>query len=160
MNQSNQRKVAAIFSKFSYGNQTKPLNKDDQWPNNRFIQSISPIYYFSRAIGLMPFTIVHDKNEKVLAAQVTTFDFVWFIIALCVHIGFLIFWCLFLDLSKNQSGSHVLPIGETTLMTICLIYNIVCVAMDMYNRHRLVNIIRKFIIFDREVSEMTFTNSV
>lgn len=154
MNQFCQGKAAAIPRKFSYGNQTKPLNKDDQWVKNHFIQSISPIYYFSRSVGLMPFTIVHDKNEKVLAARVTVFDFAWFVISVCMHLGFLIFWCQNMDVSENESGSHVLPIGEATALIIWLIYSVFCVAVDMYNRHRLVDIMRKFIVFDKDVSKM------
>lgn len=149
------RTVAEISSQvphFSYGNQiiTFPRKKV-QWHKRGFVQSVSPIYFFSRAIGLMPFTIAHERNSKILRAKVTALDFVWFVIAMIVHISFVVIWYRNLDYKRIKNVSNVVPIGMGAHATFGLIYSVICVAMDMCNRCKFVDLLRSFMTFDKEV---------
>lgn len=151
----NQRNVANIslqIPQLSYGNQiiTFP-RKRTEWHKNGFVQSVSPIYFFSRVVGLMPFTIAHDRDSKILRAKVTAFDFIWFVISISVHTCFVVIWYRNLDYKKIKNVSNVLPIGMGAHATFGLIYSVICVVMDMCNRCKLVDLLRRFMTFDKEV---------
>lgn len=55
--------------------------------NTRNVQSkhgFKPIYYFSRALGLWPFTI--DSNGSIKKAHVRLVDILWFSMSICLYL--------------------------------------------------------------------------
>lgn len=115
-----------------------------------FVDSFLPIYFFLRVIGFMPFSIGCEANGEVRKAQVSLLDGLWFVISICLYLGIAIY-C-----SQNGGlpldASYVLVMGDFLLLIVGFVYGAVAIAMDMFNRNRLVNIVNKFIIFDKEVN--------
>lgn len=127
------------------------MKKDKQRIYN-FEHGFRPIYYFSRIAGLWPFSIVHHSNGTIQNARISRLDGVWFAMSMCFQLLAIFFCCL---------DSDDLNYGQTTTITFHVLYSlhrvkslligVVGIILDMINRHRLVEILRKLIIFDNEV---------
>lgn len=116
-----------------------------------FEYCIRPIYYISRVCGLLPFSVTRNLNRDIEAPRMNTFDRLFFTLSIC--------WYLFLTYTsfchiqhwQSLNISHVLTIGNYSLLMIGLIFGVLTITMDMLNRNRLVDILKKFIIFDQNV---------
>lgn len=120
-------------------------------PRN-FQISFQPIQYFSRCIGLWPFTVAYDSNGLIKEARVHLFDKLWFLISICLYLTALF------HTYKNSLKSQDLKAKFFFSTLIFKIYQIpplffgtIGIVLDMYNRNRLVDILNKIAIFDREV---------
>lgn len=81
-----------------------------------FAYSLLPIYYFSRAIGLLPFSIIRDANGKVQKTRVSAFDFFWFVTSICLYLFLASFCYRTMETPKNPNESLILIIGDNLLM--------------------------------------------
>ena len=146
--------IATVRTAYS-AESNKSTKKDIPSKNLNFSYSLRPIYYFSRTFGLFPFTIVYDTNGDVQSARVTVFDFLWFIITVCMYL--LLAWLSYGNkLPVGANESPLLILGDLVLLIIGLIFGSAMIVFDMYNRSRLINIIKKFTKFDMEVNVNTF----
>lgn len=117
-----------------------------------FAESFRPIYYFARFCGQMPFSIVRSSNDEYRHSQVSKYDAFWFILSICLYLAVSYRTCQILSFEINANKTeHVLFLGNATLHVMTMTFGILKVAMDMYNRHKLVYILNKFIQFDQEV---------
>lgn len=127
---------------------------------NNIAYSLIPIYILSRTIGLVPFSIIRDSIGRVQEARVSLFDFCWFVISVLLYLVASFFCyqnlCLIIKLPQDPNTSIILTIGDHLLIIFGLIYGAIIIAMDMYNRRRLVEILKKITVFDEEVSKMKF----
>lgn len=115
-----------------------------------------PAYYSSRIFGLMPFSIDYDKNGTVQGPKVRIRDFLWFIIALCLYI------CFVIRIGRNMGNSfvsgqpdstiHLTTVGTDLLLILGLIVGAITICMHFYNRFKFVGILKSFNSFDEEVS--------
>lgn len=113
--------------------------------------AFQPVYYFSRCAGLWPFRIICDSNGSIKAARIHLFDIFWSLILICLYwTGLLYAYNDVMDagtqLSKMYFIIHVPP----------LLFGPVCIILDVFNHKRLVNIVDRFIVFDREVRVLYF----
>lgn len=117
-----------------------------------FAYSVRPIYYFARVFGLFPFTIEHDSYGDIKEARVKIIDFLWFLFAICIYL-FLGFYCFKnLEFPKDPNESYVLILGDYTLLILGLVSGAAMIISDMYNRNKIINILKDFTIFDKKVS--------
>lgn len=118
-----------------------------------FVHSFEPIYYFSRAFGLLPFTIIRSTNGEILLPKVSRLDRLWVVVLISLYLYLAFVLCQYIgfakDLTRHQS---ILFIGDQLRLIFCLIFASVAIAMDLWNRFNLVSILKKFTIIDNDVS--------
>lgn len=121
----------------------------------KFVDIFRPVYYFLRFCGQMPFSIVPSLNSKsLLQPRVNKRDALWFFISMCLYS--VIAWRTIGKLTAKLDENKIVCVlftGNSLLHVITMMFGIVKLIMDMYNRHKLVNILNKFTQFDREVRE-------
>lgn len=149
---------------FSIMNTLYQCKTDDKIPENviesyavqsvkklNFEHCIRPIYYISRACGLLPFSITRNSNREIQTPRINVFDFLFFTLS--------IIWYLFLTYNSfhgiqywpSLNRSQVLTVSNYSLLILGLIFGVLTITMDMFNRTRLVAILKKFITFDQNV---------
>lgn len=106
-----------------------------------------PIYYFSRSIGLWPFTITYNSNGSVKEARVHLFDSFWFLISISLYLTAIFYINKRIEAKDESTYLFVNSISNILLHSV----GAIGIVLDMYNRKSLVNILEKFSIFDREV---------
>lgn len=118
----------------------------------KFQHDFQSIYYFSRCIGLWPFTIEYNSNGPINAARVHLFDCLWFLIAICLYLTALLYS---LEHTKSIQNVHEKYFFWNYIYKInhypSLSFGTVCIVLNMLNRKRLVNILNKFAFFDQKV---------
>lgn len=116
-----------------------------------FIYGLLPVYFFSRAIGLLPFSIVCNSNGKVQCARVRAFDFIWFIFSIGIYIFMAAFIYQSMEIPKDPNESVILIIGDNLLLISGFVSGVIFILIDMFNRNRLVGILKNLTVFDDEV---------
>lgn len=124
----------------------------DQPKKLNFEYCLRPIYFISRVSGLLPFSVARDSNGIIHAPRINAFDFVFFIVSIS--------WYLFLTFVSfreiqfwpNLNKSQVLTVSNYSLLIVTLIFGALTITMDLFNRAKLIDILKKFITFDQNVS--------
>lgn len=117
-----------------------------------FWDSFKPIYYFSRAIGLMPFSIRRDSNGDIQEPKVHRMDCVWFLFTTAVFLTSSYFSHQNITAFNSNTRIYVSIVLDDLHFVLSLIFGAVMIGMDMCNRFELVKLWKIFIIFDKEVS--------
>lgn len=129
----------------------------------KFVDIFRPVYYFSRLCGQMPFSMVQQTlHSDFYKPQVGRRDALWFTISMVSYTTVTIFTCLKLTAKFDQNKTvYVLFMGNSMLHSMTMLFGVVKLAMDMYNRHKLVSILNKFTQFDHKVRIIEpFTTSI
>lgn len=127
-------------------NVQKRINeKEDQTNNLNFAYSFRPVYYILRFLSLMPFTITYDLNGEVQKCAVTKFDVLWIGIPLSMYL---------LMTSYMEILTHLPPVLllGTELGILIFTHNLLTILVNMYNRYRFIDILKKITNFDKEVT--------
>lgn len=118
-----------------------------------FMDIFRPVYYFLRFCGQMSFSIVRNSSSEVLhQPQINKRDALWFLISMCLYS--IVTWRTFGKLTSKLDESKIVCVlftGNSMLHFMTMMFGIAKLTMDMYNRHKLVNILNKFTQFDQEV---------
>lgn len=132
--------------------QFKVGDKKVRSKSDNFAFSVRPIYFFSRACGLLPFSINQNSSGEIQEPKISLFDAVWFGISVCAYSAMAYIFYHNLRLTQDpNTKSYFLVLGDYMLYISVLIYGIVARAMDMCNRFKLIDILKKFSMFDKEV---------
>lgn len=118
-----------------------------------FEYGFRPLYHFSRAVGFWPFSIRHNSNGAIQSAHISRLDGVWFAISICCNLSTILYFIISMldDLNPNEKTIFTFRILYTLFRVMSLSIGAVGIILDMLNRYTLVNILKKFIIFDNEV---------
>lgn len=120
-----------------------------------FAYAFRPIYLVSRAFGLLPFSIVYHPNGDILNVRVSRLDGIWFGISLCLYLFGIYSSLLYISHSPNlKLNARILNIAYGSSYVLGFIFGFLSVILDMRNRFQLIGIIKKFIIFDKEASQI------
>lgn len=119
-----------------------------------FAYSFRPIYYFSRIFGLMPFTITYYPNGRVKGARVNSIDGIWLVISINVYLISAAFSYQTMKVWVDQSAPVLVFYFGYLIQIIRLFFGGFIIALDLFNRFKLVGILKKLSIFDRKVSEV------
>lgn len=121
--------------------------------NINFCYNVRPIHIYSRVFGLIPYSVVQSKNGDTYEARVSVFDFVWFIISICLYLLLGFAYVQTIAVPTNPDESYILAVGDGILISMGVFSGAIMVAMDMLNRFKTVDIIKKFSIFDKKVGQ-------
>lgn len=116
-----------------------------------FWDGFKPVYYFSRAFGLLPFSIRRDANGEVQEPTVNKIDGVWFLFTIVVFLTASQFSHRYISAFNSSSQMYVSVLLDNFRLVLSLIFGAVMIALDMLNRFKLVKLWKLFIIFDKEV---------
>lgn len=116
-----------------------------------FALSLRPVYRFSRAFGLMPFTIILDEKLNFKEVRVRPLDVAWFIISIILCLVMAIVYYQTTELPTDQNVSSILVIGDAMLIIIGLFYTSSIIIMDMLNRFKIIGILKMLNNFDNKV---------
>lgn len=111
-----------------------------------------PVYYFSRCVGLWPFSITYHSNGSIKAARVRLFDVLWFFISICVYLATLSYYFERMKAQERAQKHYLSDLIYYTSQITFLSFTAVGIVLDMFNRKRLVDILDKFANFDSSVS--------
>lgn len=110
---------------------------------------IRPIYYLSCAMGLWPFSIVYDVNGSIQKTQIRFIDAFWFLISISMY--FTVTFTTFERIQHLSNSNLMVIIFNYLIQIMGLACGTLIIAMDMYNRNNIANILEMFTIFDNEV---------
>lgn len=127
------------------------LERTANVPLKKVEHNFCAVYYFSRVFGLWPFTIVHNSNGSIQKARVRPIDGLWFVISICLYSVALYSICLSMKEIEMQKGNSFVFILYHAYQIVFLFFGSCIIALDLFNRKRLVNILKKFSKFDTEV---------
>lgn len=154
MLQTNRRTITVVpeIQFTPYFNGVVEVKKISHSRKINFSLTMMPAYFFSRVIGLLPFSIVRNSNGEPQAARVNVFDFLWLIISMSLFLLMAFYIYSDVEIPPGSSDSYVLIVGDSAFIIFGMIYGALIIAMDMFNRNRLVDLLKKFIDFDNEVN--------
>lgn len=134
------------------GEQSKVGEKKVRLRKDNFAYSFRPIYFFSRAFGLMPFSITYDANGEIQEPRISRLDGLGFVIGICIQLISTYSHIRNMKTSKDpNNASSFLMLCDYLLYVAVMAYGILLRGMNMYNRFKLVNILKEFTMFDKEV---------
>lgn len=142
--------VAAIMPQSSVVSRSRKIvakHKD-------LLDSFQPIYYFSRAFGLMPFSIERSSDGYISGPRVNKIDIAWLVAAILIYslATVVTFKYVRFDLEPSTQCLNMLVILNNLHTTLGLIFCGSIIGLDLYNRFHSVDLFRRFAIFDKEVS--------
>lgn len=118
-----------------------------------FLDSFRPIYYFSRSFGLMPFSIGRSSSGNILGPRVHKFDAVWFVATILIYALATVVSFKYVKFKQESNTQlNMLVISNNWHLTSGLLFCVVIIGMDLYNRDKLVDLIKRFTVFDKQVS--------
>lgn len=129
---------------------------------NEFVQSFRVIYIVSRVFGLMPFTIAYNMNGEIEKPTVTKIDAIWFLISICVYsFGIYTLSQLIFPRGLDIYISPLVVLSDNMSVMLGLILGLTCTIFDMFNRSKLIDIVKRFIAFDKKVMKiLKFSNHI
>lgn len=134
--------------------ESKPISTSQAQTNRQnaltFFQCIQPVYYVSRVFGFTPFSFKFDSNAVITGYEVKPLDLIWFVISFFNYL-FMAFIAWNTISTPTLEVSIILVYGNNLLVIVGLIFGAFSVAFDMFNRQRLVNLMKNSITFDKKV---------
>lgn len=131
-------------------NNTREISKSN------FEHGFRPLYYFSRLAGLWPFTIIHHSNETNLRARFDYFDGLWFVLTVCLYLALAFISYENLTSIQNQNEVFIARFVLYAFRITCFMFGVLGIVLDTINRNKLINILQKFIVFDKTVGFMVY----
>lgn len=128
------------------------LSKNIAPKNLTFAYSFKPIHILSRIFGFMPFTIVLDSSGAIQTARVTVLDCLWFITFIGTYIFSTLYFIMYIRGKEVPSSIAMLAYSTQIIVIVRKLLNCACIATDMCNRRKFVDILKKISIFDEKVS--------
>lgn len=129
--------------------------RDNMRKRRDIVYSYKPIYYFSRFLGLLPFSLKYDSNGEIQMPKISKFDGVWFIVSITIYLALAKIASLSIEIQKNAS-SPMLILSNTLLLMFGLIYGAIMIVENMCGRFRFVGILKMITAFDKEASQPHF----
>lgn len=124
-----------------------------------FSHSFRPIYIVSRIFGQMPFLITtNHMNGDIHDTRVTWFDLVWFTITSSIYIYSTIYTPKLIYATLQQNFSSISAFGAVIIFASVLFLGVYSILFDMCCRMKIVDILNKFIIFDKKVKDQIYFN--
>lgn len=110
-----------------------------------------PAYYYSRFAGIWTFSITHDSNGSIQRARVGFFDILWPIFVICSNsvLAFSAYQSFMAEREKYANTTRY--IAENIFQMSCFLFVAIGIVLNVINRNRLVDILRRLNTFDNEV---------
>lgn len=117
-----------------------------------FKHAFRPVYCFSRFTGQWPFSIVYDSNTKVGKARVGFFGILWSILVICLNLTLALDGYEQLREEREKDVIHLRTLVGNIFGISSLLFIVIGMVLNIMNRHKFVNILRKLNTFDIKVS--------
>lgn len=124
--------------------------------NMNFCYNMRPIQAYSRWLGLTSYSINYKSNGDIHEVRVKAFDILRFIASICIYLFSSCVYVKLVEFPQVQNASYVLILLDSVTMSCGLSFCAIAVVMDMLNRHRMADILKKIMIFDKKVGESIF----
>lgn len=121
-----------------------------------FAKTLRPVYKFSRAFGLMPFTITIDEHFNFKGVRVRPLDILRCVISISLCILSAVVYYRNIEIPKGPNVSIVLEYGDAALLIVGLTYASTVMIMDLLNRFILIAILKSLNNFDNSVCMICF----
>lgn len=115
--------------------------------------SLKPMYILSRIFGFMPFSIIFDSNGAIQRARIKKLDFLWFITSIGIYLLSSYHFLTYSARNRIPKGRATLVYGTRSIVIFRKGLNCLNITMDMHNRFRLVEILKRINTFDEEASK-------
>lgn len=116
-----------------------------------FLYSIQSIYYFCRIFCLIPFSIVYDVKQNILTSKVRVIDGVLFVIFILIQLNCSAYYFMS-PLLQSSEMPHVLIHCDQIIRALVHFHSSIVIIMNMYNRHKIISIMKMFDTIDEEVT--------
>lgn len=81
-----------------------------------FSYGFRPIYYFSRVIGLMPYSMVHNKNGEIQEHRIYYRDGLWILTSISLYISVILHVFRDMKLPKDPNSTlYIFILGNAQL---------------------------------------------
>lgn len=124
-------------------NQSRKLN---------FAKTFRPIYYVSRFFGFMPFTIIYDSSGVAQEPKTSAFDIAMVFVSLCAYSYTIIGERIMNNTFTTQNYSNIVSFSWKSSTIHDGLFGIINTIMDLCNRFKYIEILKRFNHFDNEVS--------
>lgn len=130
--------------------------KSQQTKSVIFNDTIRMAHKIARIFGQLPFSIKYVANDEIDGIYATTFDVIWFIMAIFGYL-FLFYSIVTTFGVSGELQTLILFIVARVIVAGDLILSATAIVLDMINRFRLIRIAQELKSFDKEVNLSTFT---
>lgn len=140
------------MKEYSVDDESRAADRKDNSKKLHFEYTFRPIYYISRVFGQMPFSFVRDSNGEIQVSKVGILDGIWCIVSILMYSGMAYSVYCSIEIPQDPSvNSSTLLKGDNLSILIEFILCLFMIGVDMFNRSKLVNILKDFTIFDEQV---------
>lgn len=116
------------------------------------------LYFQSRIVGMLPFSIKRNKSGQIIGQHVTFVDIIWFIISIASYIVTTYYANQILSPIKAKiRADDPSFIGGSLISILGIATGISFTIFDMINRNRFFKIFRNFDMFDEQVNIFEFS---
>lgn len=117
--------------------------------SENFFDTIKPIYYISRAMGLFPFTV--EKSNNKLIVKTTFFDVLTILIQI-IFVSYIIAMNISQNVFEEQSNSDISNVGMHAIMTFTLIVSIFLILINFAFKGTISKIIVRMTTIDNSLN--------
>lgn len=144
--------MAKVSNLRNFKVQVDSINHQVPWQSGTVAHCFRPIYIVSRVFGLMPFSITFQSNGEVQKSNVSKIDISWFVTSLCLLIFgiFLVVRTVIVQPSDPEVFSIINALGDTGILMTGLIVGSLSIVLDLCNRHKWINIVKRITLSDKE----------
>lgn len=125
-------------------------------PEYDYTYSFEPIYQLLRMAGLMPFSVTCDSYGEIEGAAVTACDILWMMISIVIYISMALPTIFNIHLPRIDSVVYSLHLADYIFLAIVFAYGVILMVLDFFHRFKIVQMLKMFNKFDKEVSCLQF----
>lgn len=130
--------------------ESAPIKKRSK--DSNFAYVFRPVHYTSRIVGLLPFSFVYESNGEIKDSKIRIFDWFWFIMCISVYTLIIYSGLAHINLSKGPlDNTFIVYLGSDLNVITCFCSTVINIVYQMCNRSKLVEILKSFTMFDKEV---------
>lgn len=147
----NKARISAIELDQTVDVELEIAKEEAHTTEDNFAISFRPVYYFSRTLGLMPFSMIYDSKSEIQEARVSLFDSIWFVLTICLYLSITYILHQEMNVARDINLPRVLFVGGYTHVILSFVFASVAVGVDLCNRHKVIQILKMFSLFDKQV---------
>lgn len=101
---------------------------------------------------MLPFSVKFDANGNVRRAEVSKFDFLWFVTTIGIYLLLAFIYFQTMEIPNDPSASYILFFGDSIFNIVGLVFAAVIIVLDMCNRFKIVKMLKGFSTFGKAAS--------
>lgn len=121
-----------------------------------FEYAFQPIYQFLRFIGLWPFSVIHYSNGKIHKARMRVFDVLRSTSIICLNLLLSVERYKHLRAGQAVQAMRIRFTAFNVFHRCSFLFTAIGSILNVVNRNRLVDLLKKFNTFDNEVRNVFF----